>query len=73
MIHELGMALPPLKFYKNMPSFDPIDLGIEDPLLKIHTELVCFYARVIQFFKRNKHCKSDPFISTSGHILKLLK
>lgn len=73
MIHELGVALPPLKFYKSMPSFDPIDPEIGDSLVEIHTELVCFYARVIHFFKRNKHRKSSTLIPILVHILKLEK
>lgn len=55
MLHELGVALPALRLYKTMAPINPIDPDFERSLSKSYTELVCFYARTMNFFKMNKH------------------
>lgn len=48
MHEELSLTLPTLKIYENTL---PIDRALETALLDVYTEVICFYARLIHFFR----------------------
>ena len=52
MIEELGLTLPRFKIYE---STLPIDKALETALLDVYTEVICFYARAIHFFRTHPH------------------
>ncbi|RAK81445.1 TPR-like protein [Aspergillus fijiensis CBS 313.89] len=52
MLEELSLTLPRLKAYeKNVP----MDSDLEESLLTVYQEVICFYARAIHFFRCQKH------------------
>lgn len=52
MLEELSFTLPRLKVYKKTL---PMDRALETALLDVYTEVICFYARAIHFFRINPH------------------
>ena len=50
MLEELSLTLPK---FKNYEQTLPIDIAFESALLDVYTEVICFYARLIRFFRRN--------------------
>ncbi|PLB46258.1 TPR-like protein [Aspergillus steynii IBT 23096] len=52
MLEELSLTLPRLKFYEKTVSMDQ---ELEASLLAVYTEVICFYARAIHFFRSHKH------------------
>lgn len=55
MLDELSLTLPRLKSYEKTVPMGP---DLESSLLEIYTEVICFYARTIHFFKSHKHGNS---------------
>lgn len=52
MLEELSLTLPRLKVYEKTL---PMDRALETALLDVYTEVICFYARSIHFFRTNPH------------------
>lgn len=52
MLEELSLTLPRLKVYEKSL---PMDRALETALLDVYTEVICFYARSIHFFRINPH------------------
>lgn len=52
MLEDLSMTLPRFRSYEQ--TLD-IDRAFEKALVDVYTEVICFYARVIHFFRRNPH------------------
>lgn len=52
MIEELSLTLPRFKIYE---STLPVDKALETALLDVYTEVICFYARAIHFFRTHPH------------------
>ncbi|PWY82922.1 TPR-like protein [Aspergillus heteromorphus CBS 117.55] len=52
MLEELSLTLPRLKSYEKAV---PMDKDLEASLLSVYTEVICFYARAIHFFRSHKH------------------
>lgn len=55
MLEELSLTLPRLKSYEKSV---PMDKELESSLLAVYTEVICFYARAIHFFRSHKHSKA---------------
>lgn len=52
MLEELSLKLPRFKTYENTL---PVDKELESALLDVYTEVICFYARAIRFFRTHPH------------------
>jgi NB-ARC domain len=52
MLEELSMTLPRFRIYEQTL---PMDKALETALLDVYTEIICFYARTIHFFRRHPH------------------
>ncbi len=52
MLEELSLTLPRLKAYETTL---PMDRGLETALVDVYTEVICFYARCIHFFRTHPH------------------
>lgn len=52
MLEELSLRLPRFKIYENTL---PVDKALESALLDVYTEVICFYARAIHFFRTHPH------------------
>ena len=52
MLEELSLTLPRLKAYEKTL---PMDRALETALLDVYTEVICFYARSIHFFRAHPH------------------
>jgi NB-ARC domain len=52
MLEELSLALPRFRQYEETL---PIDKNFENALLDVYTEIICFYARSIYFFRSHPH------------------
>ena len=55
MLEELSMSLPKFKAYENTL---PMNEEFETALLAVYTEMTCFCARTINFFRSKPHGKS---------------
>lgn len=52
MLEELSVTLPEFRSYEDdLPMAKPLEAA----LLDLYTEVICFYARTIHFFKSNPH------------------
>ncbi len=58
MLEELSLSLPRFRAYEQTL---PMDEGLESSLLDVYTEMTCFCARTINFFRSNPH-RSLPFV-----------
>lgn len=54
MLEELSMSLPRFRAYENTL---PMDDALESALLSAYTEMTCFCARTINFFRSHPHCE----------------
>lgn len=52
MLEELSLTLPRLRAYENSPLMSH---PLEAALLDVYTEVICFYARAIYFFRTHPH------------------
>ena len=52
MLEELSLKLPRFKTYEKSL---PVDQALEAALLEVYTEVICFYARAIHFFRTHPH------------------
>jgi NB-ARC domain len=52
MLEELSLTLPRFRQYEETL---PIDKNFENALLDVYTEIICFYARSIHFFRSHPH------------------
>ncbi|RHZ46901.1 uncharacterized protein CDV56_103201 [Aspergillus thermomutatus] len=52
MLEELSLTLPRFRTYEQTL---PMSQELEDSLLAVYTEVICFYARAIHFFRGHKH------------------
>lgn len=52
MLEELSLTLPRFKAYE---ATLPMDRGLEAALVDVYTEVICFYARCIHFFRTHPH------------------
>ncbi|KAI9725809.1 MAG: hypothetical protein M1828_002438 [Chrysothrix sp. TS-e1954] len=52
MLEELSLTLPKFRMYEETL---PMDGPLEDALLDLYTEIICFYARSIHFFRSHPH------------------
>lgn len=52
MLEELSLTLPRFKAYENNL---PMDRALETALVDVYTEVICFYARSIHFFRTHPH------------------
>lgn len=52
MLEELSLTLPRFKAYEKTL---PLDGAFETALLDVYTEVICFYARSIHFFRSHPH------------------
>ena len=52
MLEELSLTLPR---FKNYEKTLPMDRAFETALIDVYTEVICFYARVIHFFRAHPH------------------
>lgn len=52
MLEELSLTLPRFGHYEKTL---PLDRDFESALLDVYTEVICFYARSIHFFRANPH------------------
>jgi hypothetical protein len=52
MLEELSLTLPRFKAYETTL---PMDRGLEAALVDVYTEVICFYARCIHFFRTHPH------------------
>jgi NB-ARC domain len=52
MLEELSLTLPRFRIYEQTL---PMDKALEAALLDLYTEVICFYARTIHFFRRHPH------------------
>lgn len=52
MLEELGFTLPRFKAYEKAFTNDP---AFEQALIEVYTEVICFYARTIHFFRSRPH------------------
>lgn len=61
MLDELSLSLPRFRSYEeNLPMDD----ALESALIEVYTEMTCFCARTINFFRSNPHRKF-PELTTS--------
>lgn len=52
MLEELSLSLPRLRHYEeNLP----LDRSLENALVDLYSEIICFYARLIRHYKINPH------------------
>ena len=54
MLEELSMSLPRFRAYEKTL---PMNEGLESALVAAYTEMTCFCARTINFFRNNPQCK----------------
>ena len=54
MLEELSLTLPRFRHYEETL---PIDSSFEQALLDVYTEVICFYARSIHFFRSHPHAR----------------
>lgn len=52
MLEELSLTLPRFRGYENTL---PLSRALETALIDVYTEVICFYARAIQFFRTHPH------------------
>lgn len=52
MLEELSLTLPRFRHYEDTL---PMDSSFEQALLDVYTEVICFYARSIHFFRNHPH------------------
>ncbi|KAG9242074.1 hypothetical protein BJ878DRAFT_544615 [Calycina marina] len=52
MLEELSLTLPRFKIYENTL---PMNRELEAALIDVYTEVICFYARAIHFFRTHPH------------------
>ncbi|KAI9708927.1 MAG: hypothetical protein M1820_003621 [Bogoriella megaspora] len=52
MLEELSLTLPRLKVYEDTL---PMNRDFESSLVDLYSEVICFYARAIQFFRSHPH------------------
>ena len=52
MLEELSLTLPRFRYYEKSL---PMDDAFETALVDVYTEVICFYARAIHFFRTNPH------------------
>jgi hypothetical protein len=52
MLEELSLTLPRFKSYEDNL---PMDRPLENALMEVYTEVICFYARCIHFFRTHPH------------------
>ena len=52
MLEELSLTLPRFRYYEKSL---PIDESFETALVDVYTEVICFYARAIHFYRSNPH------------------
>lgn len=52
MLEELSLTLPRFRYYEKSL---PIDEAFETALVDVYTEVICFYARTIHFYRSNPH------------------
>jgi hypothetical protein len=52
MLEELSLTLPRFKAYETTL---PMDRALEAALVDVYTEVICFYARCIHFFRTHPH------------------
>jgi len=52
MLEELSLTLPRFRTYEDTL---PMDRSLETALLDVYTEVICFYARAIHFFRTHPH------------------
>ena len=52
MLEELSLTLPRLRGYENTL---PLSRALETALIDVYTDVMCFYARAIQFFRTHPH------------------
>ena len=54
MLDEISLALPRFRTYEDTL---PITSGLESALVDAYTEMLCFCARIIKFFRSAPHSK----------------
>jgi hypothetical protein len=52
MLEELSRTLPRFRLYENTL---PMNRELEAALIDVYTEVICFYARAIHFFRTHPH------------------
>lgn len=52
MLEELSLTLPRFQVYEETL---PLNRSLEQSLVDVYTEIICFYARTIHFFRHNPH------------------
>ena len=52
MLDELSLSLPRFRTYEETL---PMNKQLESALVDVYTEMICFYARTIKFFRGNPH------------------
>ena len=52
MLEELSLILPRFRYYEKSL---PMDDAFETALVDVYTEVICFYARTIHFYRTNPH------------------
>ncbi|KAL8993731.1 MAG: hypothetical protein Q9169_006128 [Polycauliona sp. 2 TL-2023] len=52
VLEELSLTLPRFKYYERTL---PLDSAFEAALIDVYTEVICFYARTIRFYRINPH------------------
>lgn len=52
MLEDLSFNLPEFRSYERTLHMTP---ALESSLLELYTEIICFYARMIYFFRKNPH------------------
>ena len=60
MLEELSMSLPRFRSYENTLL---VNEALASSLLAAYTEMTCFCARTINFFRSNPHCE-PPTVSS---------
>lgn len=55
MLEELSLTLPRFRAYEQTI---PMNNDLETSLLAVYTEVICFYARTIHFFRSRKNSES---------------
>lgn len=59
MLEELSMSLPRFRSCENTL---PMNEALQSSLLAAYTEMTCFWARTINFFRSSPHCE-PPTVS----------
>ena len=57
MLEQFGLMFPIIKAYK---VTQPVSLSIKEPLITIYTDVICFFARCIRFFRSDNSFLSWP-------------